>query len=63
MERDIIHALAAVVVPAGLTLGLICWCSEFYRPEALRKRPWYLALIVATATCAALTAAMFVTEL
>jgi hypothetical protein len=57
------HALATVVIPAILTFALVCWCTEFYRPEPLRKRPLYLALIVTTVTCVALTAAMFVTEL
>jgi hypothetical protein len=57
------HALATVVIPAILTFALVCWCAEFYRPEPLRKRPLYLALIVATTTCVALTVAMFVTEL
>ena len=63
VERDIIHALATVVVPVGLTLGLAFWCIEFYRPETSRKRPWYVVLIATTAACVALTAVMFVTEL
>ena len=63
MKPDLIHALATAVIPATLALGLVWWCSEFRRPETLRKRPWYLVLIVTTAMWLALTAAVFVTEL
>jgi hypothetical protein len=57
------HALATIVIPAVLTFALVWWCTEFYRAEPLWKRPAYLALIVTTVTCMALTAATFVTEL
>jgi hypothetical protein len=63
VERDVIHALATAVIPVILTLGLLWWCAEFYGPETLRKRPWYLVLIVTTAMWVTLTAVVFVTEL
>jgi hypothetical protein len=56
------HAFATIVIPAVLTCGLVVWCAEFYHPKALRK-PWYWALVVTTASCVVLTAALFMTEL
>src|SRR6476469_5767837 len=44
------------------THALVWWCVEFYRAEPLWKRPAYLALIVATVTCMALTAATIITR-
>jgi hypothetical protein len=57
------HALATIVIPVVLTFALVWWCAEFYRAEPLWKHPAYLALIVTTVTCMALTAATFVMEL
>jgi glucose-6-phosphate-specific signal transduction histidine kinase len=60
--EHVAHAFATIVIPAGLTLGLVFWCAEFYHSKALRK-PWYWALVVTTASCMALTTALFVTGL
>jgi hypothetical protein len=60
--QQVAHAFATIVIPAGLTLGLIFWCAEFYHPKALRM-PWYWALVGTTTSCMALTAALFVTRL
>jgi hypothetical protein len=62
MEHNLIHAAATVAIPAMFALAAIFWCTEFYRPSTFRK-PWYLAMMMVSASCVALTAAMFIAAL
>jgi len=62
MAHSIFHALATIVIPAGLTIALASWCTEFYRPSTSGKS-WYLALVAMTVACMVVTATLFVTEL
>ena len=63
LAADTFHALATVAIPAALTLALVWWCTEFYRREPFGERPVYLALLVTTAACVALTTMVFVSAL